>query len=109
MTTDPSHRPDPVFDAPWHAQIFALTVSLNENGVFTWADWAARFGETLARHGQSKSLNGGEDYFAAWLETLEEMLTERGIAAAEDLAALKAAWSDAYLTTPHGKPVRLKP
>ena len=30
-------------------------------------------------------------------------------AAAEDLAALKAAWSDAYLKTPHGKPVRLKP
>ena len=109
MTTDPSHRPDPVFDAPWHAQIFALTVSQNENGVFTWSDWAARFGEMLARHGRSKSLNGGEDYFAAWLETLEKMLTERGIAAAEDLAALKAAWSDAYLTTPHGKPVRLKP
>ena len=109
MTTEPSPSPDPVFDAPWHAQIFALTVSLNENGVFTWADWAARYGETLARHGQSKSLNGGEDYFAAGLETLEEILTERGIAAAEDLAALKAAWSDAYLTTPHGKFVRLKP
>ena len=109
MTTDPSPRPNPVFVAPWHAQIVALTVSQNENGVFTWSDWAARFGETLAHHGQSKSLNGGEDYFAAWLETLEEMLTERGIAAAEDLAALKAAWSDAYLTTPHGKFVRLKP
>ena len=109
MTTDSSPRLDPVFDAPWHAQIFALTVSLNENGVFTWSDWALRFGETLARHGRSKSLNGGEDYFAVWLETLEEMLTERGIAAAEDLAALKAAWSDAYLTTPHAKPVRLKP
>jgi len=40
---------------------------------------------------------------------LEEMLTERGIAAEEDLAGLKAAWSDAYLTTPHGQPVCLKP
>jgi len=25
-------KPEPVFEAPWHAQVFALTVHLNEAG-----------------------------------------------------------------------------
>ena len=57
-----TERPDPVFEAPWHAHVFALTVHLNEAGHFAWADWAERFGATLARHGVARALNGGEDY-----------------------------------------------
>ena len=26
--------PSPVFEEPWHAQVFAITVALNEAGVF---------------------------------------------------------------------------
>ena len=32
--------PEPVFEAPWHVQLFALTVHLNEAGHFVWGDWA---------------------------------------------------------------------
>ena len=39
--------PDPVFAEPWHAQLVALTVQLNEDGHFSWPDWAARFARTL--------------------------------------------------------------
>jgi nitrile hydratase accessory protein len=97
----------PVFEAPWHAHIFALTVHLNEAGHFAWADWATRFGATLKTHGLTKELNGGEDYFAAWLETLEGYLNEIGMADAADVADLRAAWEAAYLRTPHGAPVHL--
>jgi len=99
--------PEPAFDAPWHAQVFALTVHLNEAGHFVWADWAERFGATLARHGLDKELNGGEDYFSAWLETLEGYLAEIGMAAPADVADLRTAWEAAYLSTPHGAPVHL--
>jgi nitrile hydratase accessory protein len=99
--------PEPVFEAPWHAQLFALTVHLNEAGQFTWPDWAAHFGATLKRHGLTRELNGGEDYFNAWLETLEQLLVARDLAAPGDLARLKAAWRAAYLATPHGAPVKL--
>lgn len=102
-------RPEPAFDEPWHAQLFALTVHLNETGQFAWADWAARFGATLARLGQDKSLNGGADYWNAWLETLEGFLAERGDAPDTERARVKAAWEAAYLATPHGQPVRLDP
>lgn len=98
-------RPEPAFEAPWHAQLFALTVHLNAAGHFTWPDWAAAFGATLARHGADKSLNGGDDYFMAWLETLEQMLIADGTASPDLIAQLRTAWEEAYLSTPHGQPV----
>ena len=100
-------QPEPVFSQPWHAQGFAVTVRLNETGHLPWPDWAAAFSETLKQHGLSKELDGGDDYFLAWLETLETILVSKGVARTGDIAALKAAWEAAYLNTPHGQPVRL--
>lgn len=100
--------PEPVFEEPWHAQVFAVTVALNEAGQFDWSDWAARFSATLKRNGLVKELDGGNDYFHAWLETLEGLLSDQGKAAPEDVRTLYHAWEEAYLTTPHGHPVHLK-
>lgn len=102
-----SGAPEPVFAAPWHAQLFALTVHLNETGRFAWPDWADRFSGTLARHGLTRDLDGGDDYFNAWLETLEALLAEDGAAEPGEVARLRAAWEAAYLRTPHGAPVHL--
>lgn len=99
--------PEPVFAEPWHAQLFALTVHLHERGLFTWPDWAERFGASLARHGLSKELDGGDDYFNAWLEALEGVLGELSVADPGAVEAMRAAWEHAYLSTPHGAPVKL--
>ena len=110
MSSCPEHSaPEPVFEQPWHAQVFALTVALNEAGRFGWPDWAARFSETLKRHGLSRELDGGDDYFHAWLETLETLLAENGSTAPGEVADFRRAWEDAYLSTPHGEPVQLRP
>ena len=103
----PHTAPEPVFAEPWHAQVFAVTVALNEAGLFQWPEWAARFSVTLKDHGLDRELDGGDDYFHAWLETLEALLAEQGEAAPEDVHAVAAAWETAYLSTPHGQPVRL--
>jgi nitrile hydratase accessory protein len=107
MTPRFESAPEPVFGEPWHAQLFALTVHLNETGRFAWPDWAARFSATLARHGLNRELDGGDDYFNAWLETLEDLLAEDGAAAPKEAARVKAVWKQAYLGTPHGEPVRI--
>ncbi|MFY2826132.1 nitrile hydratase accessory protein [Ruegeria sp. MALMAid1280] len=99
--------PEPVFAEPWHAQVFAVTVALNEAGRFDWADWALRFSQTLKRHGLERDLDGGNDYFQAWLETLERLLDEQGSAVSGEVTQYSNAWEKAYLTTPHGQPVRL--
>ena len=99
--------PEPVFDEPWHAQLFALTVHLNEAGFFTWVAWADAFAATLRQHGLTRDLDGGEDYFRAWLETLEHVLAQRDLADRAELTRLRHAWEHAYLSTPHGAPVTL--
>ena len=104
--------PEKVFDAPWHAEVFALAVHLNEGGYFDWSEWAGRFGENLAaaktvKIGVGEGLDGSDDYYQIWLQTLIELMQEKGLVDAKVLASIKAQWREAYLTTPHGKPVHL--
>ena len=98
---------EPVFQEPWHAQIFAITVHLHQSEMFGWPDWASRFSETLKVHGLSKELNGGDDYFHAWLVTLENLLSDQELASDPEIGRLVTAWREAYLATPHGQPVKL--
>lgn len=69
---------EPAFEAPWHARAFALAVAENEADRLSWSDWTARLATTLRNSGQSQSLNGGDDYFLAWLDALESILVEEG-------------------------------
>jgi nitrile hydratase accessory protein len=82
-------------------------VALSEAGHFSWPAWTEAFGATLKRHGAARPLDGGADYFAAWLETLEALLDRGGLAGREEAERMRARWERAYLTTPHGAPVRL--
>ena len=38
---------EPVFAEPWQASAFAMTVALNERGLFTWSEWAETLGAEL--------------------------------------------------------------
>ena len=104
--------PEKVFDAPWHAEVFALVVHLNESGYFDWTEWAGRFGKNLAvaktvKITAGEGLDGSDDYYQIWLQTLIEVMQEKELIDTEMLASIKAQWRDAYLQTPHGKPVHL--
>ncbi|SHH55992.1 nitrile hydratase accessory protein [Cognatishimia maritima] len=107
MTQSNTKRPEPRFEQPWHADVFALTVHLNEAGQFTWSEWTETFGATLAAHRLDGALDGGNDYFLAWIDALETLLVSKGLATGLDLQALKDAWTTAYQNTPHGQPVKL--
>jgi nitrile hydratase accessory protein len=107
-----SLSPEKIFDTPWHAEVFALAVHLNEGGYFDWPEWAGRFSENLAAAKTVKidvgeGLDGSDDYYQIWLQTLIELMQEKGLVDAKMLASIKAQWREAYLTTPHGKPVHL--
>ncbi|MET4806395.1 nitrile hydratase accessory protein [Limibacillus sp. MBR-115] len=104
----PSSSDMPVFVEPWHAQVFALAVRLSEQGHFTWPEWAATFSEELARASAAGAPKDGSAYYDVWLTALETMLLDRNLATPKQLSDLKQAWTDAYLSTPHGAPVHLK-
>ena len=93
------------FSEPWQAQAFALTVSLNESGVFTWTEWADVFSTHL---GQADAAADGGDYFHHWVAALVELLEQKDVAAADQVVELTAAWQRAAHATPHGEPIKLE-
>lgn len=95
----------PVFEAPWHAEAFAVAVALEARGCFSWSEWTTVFGAVLAEQGRDRDLNGGDDYFQAWIVALERICHRKGLASPADLQELKSRWAEAYVSTPHGKPV----
>lgn len=97
MTTHEA-TPEKPFDEPWQAQLFALTVALNEAGWLTWPDWTAAFGRARAGEG---------DYFQDWMDTLQDLLAKSDVADPAMIDALTAAWQRAARATPHGQPIKL--
>lgn len=105
----PAGDAGPVFREPWEAQAFALAVELSEAGHFTWAEWAAALGAEIEAARAAGDPDLGDTYYRHWLAALERLVSEKGIAGRADLRARRDAWERAYLDTPHGQPVRLKP
>ncbi len=97
----------PVFEEPWQAQAFAMTIALFEQGLFTWDEWAETLGGVIA-NARDQDDKAGTRYYDFWLQALETIVTAKGAAVGENLTALKEAWAEAYRTTPHGNPVELK-
>ena len=95
------------FDELWHAAAFAITVHLHDRGLFTWPDWADALGRALASDAHAGCLDGSDDYYRAWLVALQEMLATGGVPDAADIEQVMQAWTDAYLTTPHGQQEKL--
>ncbi len=96
----------PVFNAPWEARVFAMTLHAHEAGVFTWPEWAEALGAELAKDGDGTGPTSG--YYDHWLNAFEKLLNRKGIAGSGQLAELQAAWNRAARATPHGKPIELK-
>lgn len=97
------------FQNPWHGQVFAITVQLSENGNFSWTEFVEIFGDSLKEARLKLSdLNGNDDYFNCWLEALEEIIILKEMGNSKILSVLKNDWVNAYLSTPHGDPVKIK-
>ena len=104
MSTD-----DPVFREPWEAQAFALALSLNERGVFSWKEWAATLGEEIKKAQAAGDPDTGETYYLHWLAALERLVAAKGLADPQTLMRTRDAWRQACARTPHGEPIELRP
>lgn len=122
------HTPPPFelpgMDEAWQAHLFALTVHLNERGVFSWAIWVDYFSKALRASGQAGLVgraiagehNGSPEmaldpgqmacdpgqmggvnraYFLAWQEALEQLLSDLEIVLPLDIG-LRAQASACY-------------
>jgi len=105
----PRDEDGPVFREPWEAEAFALAVSLNERGLFTWKEWAKILGEEIKKAQAAGDPDTGETYYRHWLVTLERILAEKGVADPAMVTRTRHAWQRACARTPHGSPIALQP
>jgi nitrile hydratase accessory protein len=103
----PRNAEGPVFREPWEAQAFALAVSLNERGLFTWSEWAKILGEEIKKAQAAGDPDTGETYYRHWLNTLERIVAEKGLTDTRTLIRTRDAWERACARTPHGMPIEL--
>jgi nitrile hydratase accessory protein len=97
----------PVFAEPWQAQAFALAVKLSEQGHFTWKEWAAALAHEIQLAADRGEPDDGSRYYEHWLAALERLVAAKGLADSMALVTRKAAWTEAYRNTAHGRPVEL--
>jgi hypothetical protein len=94
----------PGMDEAWQAHLFALTVHLNERGLFSWTTWGRYFGPALkAQQTEPKEASTqrpgvaeahaplykdaavNRHYFLAWQAALEHLLSDLEIALPLDI------------------------
>ena len=71
---------EPVFDEPWMARAFALTVRLHQRGVFGWSQWSRYLADAIA----SNTDNSDMVYYENWLQALENLLRDQGVVGAKE-------------------------
>ncbi len=91
---------EPVFNEPWEAQAFAMTVALHKKGTFTWEEWARAL---------SSEIHSGEarDYYDHWLTALEKLAATKNLTTPGALKTREQEWHQAAARTPHGKAIEL--
>jgi nitrile hydratase accessory protein len=98
----------PVFNAPWEAQAFAMTVALHERGAFSWKEWAEGLAEVIAEVKRRGEPDTGDDYYAHWLTALERIAMRKGLVTEKLLEQTQRQWKVAANRTPHGQPIELE-
>jgi len=99
----------PVFREPWEAQAFAMALMLYDRGLFTWPEWAATLADEIKRAQAAGDPDTGATYYRHWLNALERMVAEKGLATRATLDRYRDAWDHAADRTPHGTPIELRP
>ena len=94
------------FEKLWHGQIFAITVSLSENKVFEWSEFSKALAEQI-KMDKTEKQNSSDDYFFSWIKALENLIIKKNLVDQFNLNFTKQKWKYAFLTTPHGHPVKI--
>ena len=99
---------DPVFDEPWQAQALAMADSLVQNEMFGADAWADALGQALKIAAAGGDVDTQDTYYACVLLALEKLVASHSVIDQKAMIGKRKDWEEAYLSTPHGQPVRLK-
>ena len=103
----PRDEEGPVFNAPWEAQAFAMTLTLHACGIFTWREWADALAAELTAAAARGAPDDGSHYYEHWLAALEKLAAGKNLISGDELERRVDEWDGAARATPHGKPIEL--
>jgi nitrile hydratase accessory protein len=99
---------DPVFDEPWQAEALAIADTLVGKGMFSAGAWSEALGKALRVAESQSAIDNQETYYNCVLSALERLVAEHSEIDQQAMLGKRQDWEQAYLSTPHGQPVRLK-
>jgi nitrile hydratase accessory protein len=77
-----------VFNSPWEAKVFAVIVSLHQQGHFAWTEWAETISDEIEN---DKGRRPETPYYELWLRAAERIIEAKGLCEAGDLVGMKDA------------------
>ena len=114
MSSKPTLKPlasrdgESTFSELWQAETLAMAEQLIVSGLFSNAEWSATLGSFLETANNNQEPDNAETYYRCALKALEELVAEKSEIKTDTMTTRREAWEQAYLSTPHGKPVHLK-
>jgi len=99
-------RDQPVFDEQWQAQALGMADLLIQAELISANQWSQTLGKHL-KESQAADADTMEGYYQAVLHALEELIQQHDLLTHKQINLREQAWKEAYLSTPHGQPVKL--
>ena len=96
----------PVFDEQWQAQVLAMADLLIQSGQIDAAEWSQVLGRSLKKW-QPEQADTITNYYCAVLEALAMLIDQKELLTMDQISQREDDWKSAYLSTPHGQPVKL--
>lgn len=82
----PRRNGELVFDEPWQSRVFGLAAVLQEQGRWTWDEFAARVDGAVPED--------VAEYYEAWLDALESLLIGSGVVTADEIEVRAEQFAD---------------
>ena len=98
---------NPAFDEAWQAQALAIADSLVRAGLFSAGEWSDALGAALKLAESEGATDNQETYYQCVLSALEGLVAIHSEIDQQAMAGKRRDWEQAYLSTPHGQPVKL--
>jgi nitrile hydratase accessory protein len=99
---------EPAFAEAWQAEALAIADTLVQNGLFSATAWSSALGDALQQAAASGAADNQETYYRCVLSALEVLIASHSAIDQQAMTGMRKNWEEAYLSTPHGQPVKLK-
>lgn len=78
-----------VFESPWSARVFGITLAVAESGLFTLGEFQQALIESIGTQEKIKPIDSDEVYYSRWIEALVSLLRSKQALSDQALLAIE--------------------